>query len=881
MSFKKTFSRWIFVILSTLITILILLGIGYLYMEAYLPDVSALRDAELQVPLKIYTEEGSLLAEFGQTQRMPLSYDRIPPLLIDAVVATEDQRFFEHHGIDLPGLTRAAWELATTGTKSQGGSTVTMQVARNFYLSREKTFGRKFNEILLALKIDRQLSKPKIMELYLNAIYLGKRAYGVEAAARVYFGKPLNELSLPELALIAGLPKAPSAINPIADPIAAKARRNHVLERMMLLGYIDKKTYQAALDTPLDANYHPPEVTTSAPYVAEMVRTLMESSYGTAAYTQGYKVYTTIDDSDQQYANQAVRQGVLAYDRRHGFRGAEQNLGAYKEEVRQNWEDTLAGIDSLNGLIPVAITNVGDKAITVLDTNGQLITLDPPTLAWAIPNKKTISDVFKVGDVIRIERQDTHWALSQLPKIQAALVSLDPNNGAIRALVGGFSFYDSNFNRVTQATRQPGSSFKPFVYAAAFNKGYTLASIFNDSPISFYNSWSHSTWSPGNDDGKYWGPLPLRRALAHSRNTVSIRLLQAMGLKYFLSYLANFGFNVDKVPHNMTIALGTPELTPLEMATAYCVFANGGYRISPYLIERVEDRKGNVIYQANPKTVCTTCALENVPVSPGAETAAPGVSTDATNLPTTQPALTNTAQQLPANLAPRVISPQVAFLVTQGMQEVARTGTGAALRALNRNDLAGKTGTTNDYVDAWFSGFNSDLETTVWIGFDKIQSLNEYGAKVALPIWMQYMGQALGGKPEHTMAVPPGIIALNINPSTGVLTGSANVGVPEYFDENHLPSNAEAAIKSQANSKNNETINEEDGSDEDATTTEESNNTNPSSNAAAEENNKATPAATNDKTAKTAPPTSPATTTVQASDSLNTKDDGDDEKHLF
>ena len=780
MSTKQTIARWTSVLFSTIITVLIITGLAYLYMEAYLPDVSALRDAELQVPLKIYTQDGGLLAEFGQMQRMPLSYDRIPPLLIDAVVATEDQRFFEHHGIDIPGLSRAAWELAITGTKSQGGSTITMQVARNFYLTREKTFGRKFNEILLALKIDRQLSKPKIMELYLNKIYLGKRAYGVEAAARVYFGKPLNQLGLPELALIAGLPKAPSAINPIADPIAAKARRNHVLDRMMLLGYIDKKTYQEAVNTPLDANYHPPEVTTSAPYVAEMVRNLMESSYGSDAYTQGYKVYTTIVGKLQENANQSVHDGIMAYDKRHGFRGAEQNLGSYSEKLRQTWEDTLAGIDTSNGLVPVAVTAVTDNSITVLDENGQIITLDGAAIAWA--KKKTARDLVKVGDVIRVQHDNNQWVLSQLPKVQSALVSLDPNNGAIRALVGGFSFFDSNFNRITQATRQPGSSFKPFIYAAAFNKGYTLASIFNDAPISFYNAWSHDTWAPENDDGKYWGEMRLRNSLAQSRNTISIRLLQAVGLNYELDYLNNFGFNVSKLPHNLTLALGTPEVTPLEMATAYTVFANGGYRVSPYIIERVEDRKGNVIYQANPKTVCPTCSAPTA-TPDDASKAGPGVI-DSNNLPkdqTTKPTV---------NIAPRAISPQVAFLVTQGMQEVARTGTGAALKALGRSDLAGKTGTTNDYMDAWFSGFNSDLETTVWVGFDKPQPLNEYGAKVAIPIWMQYMGQALAGTPEHTMAMPAGIVVMNIDPNTGALTGSSSVGIPEYFDENHLPNKA-------------------------------------------------------------------------------------------
>jgi penicillin-binding protein 1A len=782
MSFKNTFSRWAFFLLSALITLLIAAGLGYLYMEAFLPDVSALRDAELQVPLKIYTQDGNLLAEFGQMQRVPLTYDKIPPLLIDAVVATEDQRFFEHHGIDFSGLARAAWELALTGTKSQGGSTVTMQVARNFYLSREKTFGRKFNEILLALKIDRELPKEKIMELYLNKIYLGKRAYGVEAAARVYFGKPLNQLTLPELAVIAGLPKAPSAINPIADPFAAKARRDHVLERMMVEGFIDERTYKEAIAAPLEANVHPPEVTTNAPYVAEMVRNLMEASYGSDAYTQGFKVYTTVNSQLQEVANKAVREGVMAYDKRHGYRGAEANLGRYN---KQSWEDALSAIDSVNGLTPAAVVQAGDKFLTVMDANGQEITLDWSALQWT--KKKNARDIAKQGDVVRIESQGDRWGLSQIPKAQAALVSLDPNNGAIRALVGGFSFFDSNFNRVTQATRQPGSSFKPFIYAAAFNKGFTLASVFNDAPLSIPNPWSGEVWEPGNDDGKYWGQLRLREALAHSRNTISVRLLQALGLNYTLDYLRNFGFDSSKLPHNLTLALGTPELTPLQIAAAYCEFANGGYQVSPYIIDRVENGKGEVVYQANPKTVCPTCT-SNENISEDDSNKTPGVNEEAT-LPNDQ----NINKPI-TNIASRVITPQVAFLVTQGMQEVVRTGTGAAVRSLGRNDLAGKTGTTNDYVDAWFSGFNGDLETTVWLGFDKPQPLNEYGAQVALPIWMQYMGAALAGKPEHTLGMPPGIVSVRIDPNTGLAVGPLGGGISEYFDENHLPQGAGPAV---------------------------------------------------------------------------------------
>lgn len=764
MSFRQNLSRCFLIIASTGITVAILGGLLYLYMAAFLPDVSALKNAELQVPLKIYTRDGSFLAEFGQLERMPVAYDKIPPLLVDAVMATEDQRFFEHHGIDVWGLLRATSELVITGTKSQGGSTITMQVARNFYLSREKTFGRKFNEILLALKIDNQLSKEKIMELYLNKIYLGKRAYGVEAAARVYFGKPLAQLSLPEMALIAGLPKAPSTINPIADPIAAKNRRNHVLDRMKELGYIDLKSYHQAVETPMDANYHPPEVSTTAPYVAEMVRNLMETSYGADAYTQGYKVYTTLDSHLQDIANNSMHDALVAYDQRHGFRGAEQQLGPYSEDVKTHWEDTLGGIDTISNLMPVAVTAITPQGLEVIDSNGQTISLDAAAVAWT--HKKSFSDIAKVGAILRVEKIKGHWQLAQLPVAEGALVSLDPMNGAIRALSGGFSLNGSNFNRATQANRQPGSSFKPFIYAAAFNKGFTLASVVADAPLSFYNPWSRDTWEPGNDDGKFWGPMRIRNALAASRNTISIRVLQATGLNYTLAYLKNFGFNVDKIPHNLTLALGTPQVTPLQMASAYAVFANGGYAISPFVIDKVLDRAGKVVYQANPRTVCANCSKDTT-----------------NNLPGTNPAV-------------RVITPQVAFLVTQGLQEVVRSGTGfAAYKQINRTDIAGKTGTTNDQVDGWFSGFNGDLVTTVWVGFDKPTSLNEFAAKAALPMWINFMDKALAGKPLNTMAQPEGIVTAKIDPETGHLAGLFSSGVPEFFDQNHMPSTeAEAPI---------------------------------------------------------------------------------------
>lgn len=750
---KHPILLWISRLLSIAITLVVIASFVYVYMSAALPDVTALKDAELQVPLKIYTRDGQLLGQFGEARRTPLSLDQIPPQLINAVVATEDQRFFEHGGIDMYGLLRATGELLITGTKAQGGSTITMQVARNFYLSRQKTFGRKFNEILLALKIDRELSKRKILELYLNKIYLGKRAYGVAAASEVYYGKPLNELTLPELALIGGLPKAPSTINPIANPTAAKARRNHVLERMLSQGYIDQRAYQQAIAAPITAGYHAQPVAIPAPYVAEMVRNLMLTSFGDKSYTGGYQVYTTIDSHLQLAANQAIRDGLLNYDKRHSYRGAEQNLGAFKPNKLVEWRDTLEGFPNVNGLRATVVIDVAPRNLTVLLSSGEHITIPWSGLSWT--KRKDAAAIAKVGDVVRIQATGNGWQLAQIPTAQAALIALNPNNGAINALVGGFDYETSSFNRVVQAERQSGSGFKPFLWAAALNKDFTLASLVDDEPLVFVSGGK--VWRPQDDDHEFWGPTRLRVGLAWSRNLVSIRLLQALGLSYAIDYISKFGFNPSKLPNDLTLALGTGTVTPLELATGYAVFANTGYKITPFLINQVVDAQGKTIYQADPKVACTDCS-------------------------DTMDAVTA------AHYAPRVISPQVAYLVTSAMQSVIKEGTGAGARSLDRNDLAGKTGTTSDHVDAWFSGFNSDLVTSVWIGFDNPDSLHEYGAQAAVPIWTQFMRQALAGKPEHSMAEPTGITAVKIDPNTGLLApaGAPNA-VFEYFRDDTAP----------------------------------------------------------------------------------------------
>lgn len=757
--------NYISIAASLSLTVIIFGGLGYAYLESQLPDVDALKDIQLQVPLRIYSADGQLMSEFGEMRRTPLSIEQIPKPLIAAVLATEDQRFFEHSGIDFLGLLRAGVELAVTGTKSQGGSTITMQVARNFYLSREKTFTRKINEILLAMKIDRQLSKEKILELYLNKIYLGKRAYGVASAAQVYFGKQVGDLTLGEMAMIAGLPKAPSTLNPVANPVAAKKRRDHVLERMLAEGYINERTYEAAVASPLIVNYHPEPTGTKAPYVAEMVRNLMFTSFGADAYTKGYKVYTTINSKDQTAANQALRDGLLAYDQRHGYRGPEKNLGPFRNSKLERWQEALGQISPINGLRPALVLTTEANSATALLSDGKTIMIPWSGLSWARhrsekgwgPVPRSAADIVKSGDLIRVIMSEKGWRLAQVPKVEGAIVAMDPQTGAINALVGGFDYSRSNFNRVTQAQRQPGSGFKPFIYAAALEKGFTLASLVNDAPLVFMNPVTHELWRPQNDDKNFRGPTRVREGLTYSINLVSIRLLEAVGLSFAMDYLSRFGFDTKKLPRNLTLALGSGSVTPLELVTGYAVLANGGYKVSPYVIDHIEDAQGKAIYQAQPKAACVECVENGTPP--------------------------------PANsskYAPQTISPEIAFLMTSALQDVVHKGTGYGATVLGRNDIAGKTGTTNEQVDTWFTGYNSDIVATAWVGFDQPESLHEYGSKAALPMWVQFMRTALAGKPEHTLPQPPGIVTAKIDPQTGLVTNADN-GIMEYFRQDNLP----------------------------------------------------------------------------------------------
>ena len=759
---KKISYFWksgLWALLSLLFFVITVVVILYAYAQNQLPDVASLKTIELQVPLQIFTKDGLLIQEYGEKRRIPIPYDQIPPTLVHAVLATEDQRFFEHPGVDIMGLGRAAISMIQTHRKSQGGSTITMQVARNFFLNSKKTFLRKFNEIMLAIKIDQELSKEKILELYLNQIYLGNRAYGVGAAAQVYYGKALQDLNIAQLAMIAGLPQAPSSHNPIINPLASKKRRNHVLERLYEEKYISKEQYQEALQQPLTEQYHGPHSEVYAPYVAEMIRLSLVEHFGQEAYTRGYKVYTTVDSRLQTTANHVTAEHLLTYDRRHGYRGPIGKISPFSSPNIRNQK--LHQYAAIGDLQPMVILTVDQRSATAVNKNNQTVTLAWDGISWARPELKkgfvgraptSAHNVLAVGDVVYVSCQQDHCILSQNPDAEVALVALNPSDGGIEALVGGFNFGKSKFNRATQSERQPGSSFKPFLYAAALNKGYTLATVINDAPIVIRDP-SQPEWRPHNDNLKFGGPTRLKTALTLSRNLVSIRILDDIGVEYTIDYATRFGFRKETFPHTLSLALGTLSVTPMDLTAAYAIFANGGYKVEPYLIDRITNTKGHVLLQAKPNQ------------APNEQTE---ISADV--------------------LAPRVITAETAFLMNTALQNVIQHGTASAARVLNRQDIAGKTGTTNDQMDAWFAGYNRDLVVTTWIGFDNPQPLHEYAAGLALPVWIDFMKPALHGKPEHSLTEPPGIVSLGINPDNGLRARPNQINtITEYFMENELP----------------------------------------------------------------------------------------------
>lgn len=772
--------------LSGLAGAVLFIASAFLYLSPKLPAVDVLRDVQLQTPLRIYTRDGELIGEFGEKRRTPISFKEIPQDFIHAIIAAEDDRFYAHHGVDIKGLLRAASQLLATGAIQSGGSTITMQVAKNYFLSHERTFSRKFNEIFLALQIENELSKEEILELYLNKIFLGNRAYGIEAAAQVYYGKSMRELSLDQMAMIAGLPKAPSAYNPVVNPERATIRRNWILGRMLELEYIDPFAYQQAVNAPVTAKRHGAQLQLDAAYAAELAHQELLQNYGRGIYTEGYTVYTTVDAKLQSHAQQAVIDGLLAYDKRHGYRGPEaQHPPEEGVDSRAHWLNILNNTPAYGDLSPAIVTQINDESATLLLANDEEI-----RLPWADSLQKTrrfvnintlsppaanLNELLEVGDLLRLQRDEKNrWQLKQLPNAQASLVSLDSSNGAILSLVGGFDFQQSKFNRITQAARQPGSNFKPFVYTAALAKGYSPASIINDAPIVFEDASLESTWRPTNSSGKFLGPTRLRKALYQSRNLVSIRLLRSLGIRPTIDYVSRFGFNKDELPKDLSLALGSHSMKPIEIVSAYAVLANGGYKVEPFIIDRIEDLAGETIFSARPATVCQQCDK-------------PDTAVESTELATLEDIL-DQVEPLPE--APRVVEPRTAFLIDNMLRDVVKKGTGRRALTLRRSDLAGKTGTTNGPTDAWFSGYGGGIVTTTWLGFDNnaLIGRREYGGSAALPIWIDYMRVALQGRPEFTLPQPTGVVTAKIDPDTGLLAqpGQLNA-IFEYFRAENLP----------------------------------------------------------------------------------------------
>ncbi len=745
--------------------------------------------------MRVYSQDGQLLGEFGEMRRTPLPYAQIPEPMRLAVLAAEDDRFYEHGGVDVAGLVRAAIQLAASGRIRSGGSTITMQVARNYLLSREQTFLRKFNEILLALQIERQLGKEEILELYLNKIYLGARAYGVAAAAQVYYGRSINELTLAEYAMIAGMPKAPSSITPLVNPERARIRRNWILGRMRQLEYIDEAGYLEARAQPLTAAYHGAQADIDAGYVAEMVRREVLDRYGPRAYVDGFVVHTTLDGRLQEQANRAVRDGLLDYDLRHGLRGWERNVWVNDAATsRQRWLEVLANTDSPGGLQPGFVSEVREQSISVLIGDDETIELDWDdglsewrryiTVDRVTTLPETAADVVALGDLVRVYRDGNGWRLAQLPEVQGALVSLDARDGAIRAVVGGFDFYASKFNRATQAKRQPGSSIKPFVYAGALEHGFTPASLINDAPIVFDDRQLEAAWRPENDSGRFYGPTSLRTALVFSRNLVSIRLLKEYGVGNAIDYLGRFGFDRREMPRDLSLALGTHSETPLRMAAAFAAIANGGFRIEPYLIERVENLDGEVLERAEPQVACFPCQEPTDDAD-----AAPVEAANLEMLLGQQPA----ADELPAPRAERVIEERVAYIIDTMLRDVVRIGTGKKALVLERGDVAGKTGTTNGPTDAWFSGYIGPVVTTAWLGFDdnRVLGRQEYGGSAALPIWIEYMREASRDVPDVQRPRPAGLASVRIDPKTGLQARpEQGDAIFELFRTENLPDEA-------------------------------------------------------------------------------------------
>ncbi|PHM65534.1 penicillin-binding protein 1A [Xenorhabdus stockiae] len=796
----------------------------YKYIEPQLPDVATLKDVRLQTPMQVFSADGELIAQYGEKRRIPLTLSEMPPLLVKAFIATEDSRFYEHHGVDPIGIIRAASIMMTSGHASQGASTITQQLARNFFLTPERTLIRKAKEVFLAIRIEQMLTKDEILELYLNKIHLGYRAYGVGAAAHVYFGKNVNELTLSEMAMIAGLPKAPSTLNPLYSYERATNRRNVVLGRMLEEGYITQQQYYQARSEKLVASYHTPQIAFSAPYLTEMVRQDLINRYGENAYTDGYKVYTTVTRKIQLAAVDAVRTNVIDYDMRHGYRGAQEVLwkGGQLAWSQSKITDKLKTLPKYGPLLPAVVMKSNATQAEVMLTDGSKVELTMAGVRWARqfktdslqgPAPQSVDSVIRAGEQIWVRKVNNVWWLAQLPEVNAALISINPINGAVEALVGGFNFELSQFNRVTQSLRQVGSNIKPFLYTAAMDKGLTLASLLNDAPISRWDAGAGTDWRPKNSPPTYDGPVRLRQGLGQSKNVVMVRAMRAMGVDYAADYLKRFGLPGENVVRTESLALGSPSFTPMQLVRGYAVMANGGYLVDPYFINKIEDDAGKILYEAKPKVACPQCT--DIPVIYGDTTRSIELSEDSIEnvahsdvsqnpvlLP--QPDLESVAPNLYVDdqqYAPHVISTPLAFLIHDALKtnifgEPGWMGTGwRAARDLKRRDIGGKTGTTNSSKDAWFSGYGPDMVATVWIGFDEhSRSLGrtpvlkgEGGAKTAQPIWDDFMKMALEGVPEKLMEAPQGIVSVTIDRATGKLSSGGKNTRAEYFIEGTQP----------------------------------------------------------------------------------------------
>lgn len=815
-------NKFIFRLLSSFIALLLAGVLAFaalvLYFLPQLPATEDIMQIQLSVPLRIYAANNELIAEYGEKRRLPIAIEDTPQNLLNAILASEDAHFYQHSGVDFTGILRAILANFRSGGHGQGASTVTMQVARNYFLTREKTYTRKFKEVLLAFKLEKQLSKQQILELYINKIFLGHRSYGFGAAAQVYYGKPVSELELAQLAMLAGLPKAPSSNNPISNPTRAISRRNYVLGRMLKLDYITQQQYENALATPVTAKRHATMPDIHAPYIAEMVRDYMVKNYGEeTTYTAGYNVFTTINADFQRAANQALFNGLVTYDERHGFRGAIGHADVDSNSDKDSLNQQLSEYHSVGELMPAIVLSTKNGIIGAYTKQEKVIEIEKENYNWARKYKdantlgsrpKTASDILTAGDIVYVrQNKEAEWRLSQLPAVEGALVSLRPDDGAILALSGGFNFFASKFNRATQARRQPGSNIKPFIYSAALDNGFSPASMISGAPVVVRDSSLGSAWRPENYSKKFFGLTRMREALKRSLNLVSIRLLRSIGVEKAREHLQKFGFNAEYLPENLSLALGTASLLPIEVARGYAVFANGGFLVEPYFVDRIEDPAHNIIFQTKALTACKLCPTpselapainheENfsdtgTPVTTGLEGVNPVVNSS--NADSGQ----QTGDQTIPDHAPWAISRENAFLMTSLLQEVIRGGTGRKARSLGRSDIGGKTGTTNDQQDAWFSGFGPGVETTVYIGFDTPAPMGrkEVGGRAALPVWIDYMKVALDGVPEKLIDIPIGIVPAYINKHTGKQVSEKQPGAMlEYFMVGQEPESGNRSV---------------------------------------------------------------------------------------